>query len=125
MGLQEFIRCRNDRLDPDRDVPIRHIFAPGVYAREMSLPQGVVVVGKIHRYANINIISKGTVRVITEHGPVEMTAPCTFVGEVGVKRVIYAVEDTIWTVVHITDETDLAKIEDEVIAKSYDELEKD
>jgi hypothetical protein len=46
-----------------------------------------------------------------------MTAPYTFVSEVGTKRVVHALEETIWTTVHVTDETDLEKIEDYVIAK--------
>lgn len=123
MGLQHFIQTRNDRLDPDKDCPVKHIFAPGAYAREILLPQGSVVVGKIHRHAHLNFITKGRVRVVTESGAIEMTAPYTFVSEVGTKRVVYAVEETIWTTVHITNETDLEKIEDYVIAKTYDELD--
>jgi hypothetical protein len=122
MSLQEFIRCRNDKLDPDADCPVKHIFAPGAYAREILLPAGAVVVGKIHKHAHLNFITKGKVRVVTETGALEMTAPYTFVSEVGTKRVVYAVEETIWTTVHITNETDLEKIEDYVIAKTYDEL---
>ena len=110
MQLQEYIRCRNDRLDPDKDCPVKHIFAPGAYAREIFLPQGSFVIGKIHKHAHLNFITQGRVRVMTESGPVEMAAPYTFVSEVATKRMVYAVEDTIWTTVHITDETDLGKI---------------
>lgn len=122
LGLQEFIASRPDKLDPDADCPVKHIFAPGAYAREIFLPKGAVVIGKIHKHAHLNFITKGHVRVVTEAGPVEMMAPYTFVSEVGTKRVVYAVEDTTWTTVHVTNETDLEKIEDYVIAKSYDEL---
>jgi hypothetical protein len=122
LNLQEYIRGRNDKLDPDTDCPVKHIFAPGAYAREIKLPQGSFVIGKIHKHAHLNFITKGKVRVLTESGPVEMTAPYTFVSEVGTKRIVYAVEETIWTTVHVTEETDLEKIEDYVIAKSYDEL---
>jgi hypothetical protein len=34
-------------------------------------------------------------------------------------------EDTIWTTVHATDETDLEKLEEEIIAKTFEELEMD
>jgi hypothetical protein len=34
---------------------------------------------------------------------------------------VYVLEDTVWTTYHPTEETDLGKIEDHVIAKSYDE----
>lgn len=120
--LQEFMLGRDDKLDLDKDCPVRHIFAPGVYLREMTIPKGTVIIGKIHKHAHPNIISQGKVRVVTETGSHELTAPHTFVSEVGTKRVVYAIEDTIWTTVHVTDETDLAKIEDHVIAKDYSEL---
>ncbi len=123
LDLQHFIQTRNDRLDPDKDCPVKHIFAPGVYAREMNLPKGLFLIGKIHKHAHLNFISKGKLRVLSESGPVELTAPCTFVSEVGTKRIVYAVEDSVWTTVHVTDETDLEKIEDYVIAKNYDELD--
>jgi hypothetical protein len=101
---------------------VRHIFAPGCYAREMTIPKGVYIIGKIHRHAHVNIISKGSVSVMTEFGPKKMSAPHTFVSEVGTKRVVRADEETVWTTIHVTNETDLEKIEDYVIAKSYDEL---
>lgn len=122
MRLQDFIAARPDKLSPDTDCPVRHIFAPGVYLREITLPKGSVVIGKIHRHAHPNIISKGKVRVVTETGSYELTAPHTFISEIGTKRVVYAMEETIWTTVHVTDETDLQKIEEHVIAKDYEAL---
>lgn len=122
LSLQEAILARGDKLCPETDCPVRHIFAPGAYAREITLPEGSFVIGKIHRHAHLNFISKGKVRVLTESGPVEMTAPFSFVSEVGTKRIVYAMEETIWTTVHVTNETDLDKIEDYVIAKTYDDL---
>lgn len=122
IALQDFMVGLPDKLDLEKDCPVRHIFAPGVYLREMTIPKGTIIIGKIHRHAHPNIISAGKVRVVTETGSHELTAPHTFVSEVGTKRVVYALEDTIWTTVHVTDETDLEKIEEHVIAKSYDDL---
>ena len=45
--------------------PVQHHFAPGAYGREMTLPAGLVVVGKIHKHAHINVISKGRLQVFT------------------------------------------------------------
>ena len=104
------------------DCPLKHHFAPGQYAREILLPKGSLVIGKIHKHAHINVVSKGRVSVMTEYGRMDIEAPCTFVSQVGTKRAVYAHEDTIWTTVHVTDETDLLKIEDEIIAKTYDEV---
>lgn len=114
----------NDGLDVGpQSCPVNHHFAPGAYGREMFLPAGMVVVGKIHKHAHVNVISQGRVQVFTEHGGLqELSAPCTFVSTPGTKRVVHVVEDTVWTTVHVTDKTDLAEIEREVIATDFPEV---
>lgn len=102
---------------------ITHFFAPGVYVRQMLIPKDMVVVGKIHKTKHVSIISCGKVSVTTEGGTETIEGPYTFINEPGDKRAVYAHEDTIWTTIHPTEETDLTKIEDEVIAKDYAELE--
>lgn len=108
---------------PAVDCPVTHHFAPGLYAREILIPAGTVVVGKIHKHAHVNTISQGTARVSTEFGDCVYTAPVTFVSKPGTKRAVYAETDVIWTTYHPTNETDLAVIERDVIAESYEELE--
>jgi len=120
MALQDHMLGLPSTLE---DCTLRHIFAPGNYAREMMIPKGTLIIGKIHKHAHLNIISKGRVHVATEFGPVSFEAPHTFVSEPGTKRAVYALEDTIWTTIHATDETDLDKIENYVIAKSYEDFE--
>lgn len=123
MKLQQAMLEHPERLNLDTDTPLRHFFAPGVYGREMSIPAGTLIVGKIHRHAHLNIISQGRVRVVTEFGEHELTAPHTFVSEPGTKRAVLALEDTIWTTIHPTTSTDLEEIEREVIAPTYEALE--
>jgi hypothetical protein len=129
LGRREAIlRLQDAIIDEGRDVgpascPVKHHFAPGSYGREMTLPAGLVVVGKIHKHAHINVISKGRVQVFTEQeGVLELAAPCTFVSSPGTKRVVYVLEETVWTTVHVTDKTDLAEIEREVIATDFMEV---
>lgn len=122
LALQESIVREGLDVGPE-SCPVRHHFAPGSYAREMTLPAGLVVVGKIHKHAHINVISKGRVLVFTEQeGVLELAAPCTFVSSPGTKRVVAVQEETVWTTVHVTDKTDLAEIEAEVIATDFEEL---
>lgn len=109
---------------PQVELPLKHYFAPGAYGREIFIPKGCVCVGKIHKHAHLSIISKGDVTVVTEQeGRIRMKAPYTFVSQPGAKRVVFAHEDTIWTTFHVTNETDLEKIEDDVIARSYEEFD--
>ena len=130
LGRREAIlRLQDAIISEGRDVgpascPVKHHFAPGSYGREMTLPAGLVVVGKIHKHAHINVISKGRVQVFTEQeGVLELAAPCTFVSSPGTQRVVHVLEETVWTTVHVTDKTDLAEIEREVIATDFMEVE--
>jgi hypothetical protein len=54
-----------------------------------------------------------------------LKAPEIFVSEVGIKRAVFALTDCLWVTIHLTEhagEENLDKIEDEVIAKDYEEL---
>jgi hypothetical protein len=114
------------------DCTLKHYFSPKeekygccTYAREMMIPKGTLIIGKIHRHQHLNFIAKGKVIVFTEFGQKHLEGPCTFVSEVGLKRAVYAEEDTLWTTVHLTEfesEAELDKIEQEVISPSYAEM---
>lgn len=106
----------------EADCPVKHYFAPGLYVREMFIPAGTAIVGKIHKHAHFNDISMGRIRVSTEFGFDIFEAPYRFVSIEGTKRAVYAETDVIWTTYHPTTETDLEKIEDQVIAKTYDDF---
>jgi hypothetical protein len=122
-NLEDFLHSCPDEAKIETDPLIEHFFAPGVYVRQMKIPKDMVVVGKIHKTRHVSIISCGHVTVTTESGMEDIHGPHTFINEPGDKRAVYAHEDTIWTTVHPTCETDLAKIEREVIANDYMELE--
>jgi hypothetical protein len=114
------------------DCLLTHHFTPKddkygchTYAREMLIPKGTIIIGKIHRHQHLNFILKGQVSVATEFGKKYFTGPCVFISEVGLKRAVYAEEDTIWVTVHLTEhsgEENLEKIEQEIIAPSYEEM---
>ena len=98
----------------------------GIYARELFIPKGALIVGKIHKRPHLNIVLKGKISVASEKGKHYFEAPCILPCKPGDKRVGYAEEDTVWVSIHMTEhlgEDKLEDIEDEVIAKSYEELE--
>jgi len=108
------------------ECPLTHKFADGVYVREIFIPADTLVVGKIHRHSHPNFLMKGKVAVYTEDGGSQiLEAPLSIISPAGTKRVVYAIEDTVWITVHVTEETDLDKIEEVVIAKTYNELTHD
>lgn len=114
------------------ECPLTHRFIPpdtkygcSVYAREIFMPAGSVIVGKIHRHVHLLFLLKGIITVTTEQGLSRLVAPQTLISEAGVKRALYVEEDAIVTTVHLTEhagEEWLEEIEDEVIAPSYEEL---
>lgn len=108
---------------PDPELPLWHAFAPGAYARTIFIPAGTLVVGKIHKHAHLNILIRGRVSVATEEGPLELEAPRVMTSKAGTKRVVYAHEPVLWTTIHLTDKTDIAEIEDDIIATSYEDYD--
>lgn len=127
-AIRDFIanienQCKQSTDKHVIEIPINHYFSKDVYAREMVMPKGALVVGKIHKHKTLSILSKGEVSILSIDGPMRIKAPYTFTSSPGVKRLIYAHEDTVWTLMHGTSETDLVKIEDQFIAKNYEELE--
>ena len=124
MRLQEAMFEANDGGDGLEDFPLTHHFAPEVYGREMLLPAGKVIIGKIHRHAHLNIILSGRAVVATEFGRKEVSAGQVFVSEPGTKRAVMALEDTRWITIHPNQSNtqDLSAIEEYVIAPSYDAL---
>lgn len=104
------------------EIPIKHYYANGFYAREMTMPPGVALIGKIHKSEHICIVSKGEVTVMSEEFEGKIQAPYTYVSKPGAKRALYSHTEVVWTTIHMTDEEDLAKLEDELIAESYNAL---
>lgn len=124
LSLEEAMEREFGKMDNTDDIaPINNYHCEGNYAREIFIKAGICMIGKIHKHEHINVISAGRCVVVTEEGREVLQAPTTFISQAGIKRAVYALEDTVWTTIHPTNETDLTKIEDEVIAKNYDELE--
>ena len=82
---------------PQADCPVRHYFAPGLYAREMTIPKGVTVTGAVHKTEHLIVVSMGLLRVSTEGGWRDVAAGETIVCKPGMKNAVHALEDSRWT----------------------------
>lgn len=109
---------------PQLKVEITHYFAEGVYARHGVIPKGAIFAGRIHRQSQINIISKGSISVLTERGLIRMTAPFIMQSPSGAQRAAYAHEDTVWTTIIGTDKTDPDEIFETLTMATFEEYEK-
>lgn len=94
-----------------RDLPVKHIFTPHLYTREIFMPKGVFLTTRVHLTGHPFVISLGVVSVWSdESGWQLIRAPFTGVTKPGTRRILFMHEDTIWTTFHVTDETDPEKI---------------
>lgn len=108
---------------PQVDITWVHRFTPGLYAREMQVPAGVMMTGAIHKTQHISIFLEGKMIIPDENGgSQEITAPMVEIAQPGIKRVGYAVEDVRWITLHPTEETDVALIEDMIVTNDPNEV---
>ena len=108
---------------PQIDIPVRHYFIPGVYARQVFIPAGALVTGVTYKCAQINILSQGRIRVSVDDDVIGLEASHTVISPAGVKRVALAVTDVVWTTILHTNETDVATIEKQFFAYTEEEYQ--
>ena len=120
-GMEEIKNFLMDPTTEQTELPLKHSFAPGVYARELEIPAGTLLIGKIHKHRHHNFLMKGSIIVLTETNGVELLqAPLMIVSEEGTQRIGYAVTDTIWTTIHENKDNseDLDVIEQRTVVKT-------
>ena len=81
---------------PQVELPLRHYFTPGMYAREMFIPAGTVLTGAVHKTEHLSVFV-GDITVWTDGGMKRLTGHHTFASKPGAKRVGYAHADTYCT----------------------------
>jgi hypothetical protein len=92
---------------------VRHYFSPGIYAREITIPKDVVLVGAVHRLQNMAILTKGRLRLVTDTGTVMVQAGDPPINcSADRENAALALEDSVWTnfFPNPNDETDPDKL---------------
>jgi vacuolar-type H+-ATPase subunit I/STV1 len=102
---------------------VKHDFADGQYIRSITMPEGLVVATKIHAKNHPFFVMKGKCSVFTENGMETIEAPYQGITYSGTKRLLYIHEECIWTTVHRTDKLNVEDVEEEIIAKNFEEKE--
>ena len=99
---------------------LEHRFSAGVYIREITMPTNSYILGHKHSTTHMNIISKGSC-MLSDIDTGEVTyieAPYTFESKAGVQKFLYIIEECVWSTVHVTNETDIATLEKQLIIPS-------
>jgi len=101
------------------DIVPTHTFNNGVYTRGVTLPKDSIILGEIHKYATINVVSKGKILVVdvTSGEEIYIEAPYVFTSNPGVQKLAYVLEECIWSNIIVTDLTDIQEIEDKYLIK--------
>ena len=103
---------------PQLDVPLHHAFAPNVYLRQVTMPKGAVIIGHQHKTEHFNIVLCGKATVFMEGEIQDIVAPAIFKSSANVRKVLFIHETMIWATVHPTTETNIEKLEEELVVKS-------
>ena len=128
MQVQENLENRTDSLTGEalqKANPLKHSFADGCYIREIFNPKGELLITKIHKVSHPFFLLKGDMTILMEDGIKRIRAPHYGITPAGTKRIIYCHEDCVFVTVHATKLTDIKAIEEEVIAKDFDEFDKE
>lgn len=94
-----------------------HIFHDGWYERRLLVPAGMLIVGKTHKHAHPVGVIRGRALIVSEFNRQEVGQGFLDVSNAGVKRVVLAIEDTLFFTLHAnpSNTRDLAQIEAEHI----------
>ena len=106
--------------EPQFECPTKHVFIESQYIRQLFIPAGVLIVGKRHRHKTLNILLKGKMLIHDGYKTVEVEAPYMVEAKEFTKKAGYAIEDSIWCNIHVTNETDLDRLEQEFIITEED-----
>tara|TARA_R110002073_G_scaffold2906_2_gene18809 strand:- start:6003 stop:6467 length:465 start_codon:yes stop_codon:yes gene_type:complete len=108
-----------------KNFPLKHTFADGVYIRQMDMQADSMVVGAIHNHLHVWFLLTGHLMVVTEDTKEEFIAPCYVLATPGSKRVIYAMEDSIFVNIHKNPNNikDIKKLEDDLVSLTFEDYE--
>ncbi len=99
-----------------------HFIVGGVYAKEVHIPAGHMLVGHVHAYDHLSILASGEVLLSEGDGalPKSFKAPAAIEIKAGVEHAVYAHLDSVWYCLHrvpddLLTEEDARKLDAAVI----------
>ena len=101
--------------------PTEHTFAGGCYVRKIFNPADQLLVTKIHKQEHPFFLMEGSMSILTEDGVVHLKAPYHGVTKPGTKRIIYTHTNCVFITVHATDKKTPEEVEEDVIAKDFND----
>lgn len=101
---------------PQVDLPVVHRFTDGLYIREIQIPAGTILTSMTHKTEHPFVLSQGSIMVTSDNeGSVVYEAPYTGITKPNTRRALKALTDVVWTTFHVTNETDIDKIGEQIL----------
>lgn len=111
---------REIRRLPQYEPLTEHVFHGGMYCRQMYTEAGVTVVGKVHKKEHFFMLVTGSLIVVVDDIPHEITAPCLLTSGANTRRVIYSLTDAIYMTIHQTESDTVEDAENELVIEEPD-----
>ena len=102
--------------------PLKHSFSEGVYIREMFMQKGGLVIGKMYKISHTWFLLSGELEIATDEGAQHYIAPCYVNAPEGTKRVLHALQDSVFVNVYPNPDniTNIEELEDMLTCASYE-----
>jgi quercetin dioxygenase-like cupin family protein len=102
---------------------VRHHFvgqddAKGVYAKEIHIPKGAILVSHQHTYDHLSILASGLIELTVAGETRTMCGPRAVTIRKGEAHTVLAHTEAVWFCIHPTDETDPAHVDDVILRGS-------
>ena len=99
--------------------PVQDVFTPNLYTRITTVPKDTVFTSEIHKTEHPFFLLKGTIRIVNvETGEAAIyIAPCVGVTKPNTRRLCHAIEEVVWATAHVTEETDVVKIGEQILVQ--------
>lgn len=88
----------------------------GIYAKELFIPAGYVLLGHEHTYDHLSILASGAIALTVGNGTRYVSGPCALTIKAGEKHQVRAITDAVWFCIHPTGETDPTRVDDAILA---------
>lgn len=104
---------------PKKETRLIHTFTPGLYSRTIVMAPGCIYTSKIHKTEHQFVVLRGlcSVKNVLTGEWEHVQAPYLGITKPGSRRVLVIHEETTWTTFHPTSETDLERIEEQLIER--------
>lgn len=85
---------------PQVSIPVVHRFAPKLYIREITVPAGVVMTGRVHKFEHFSAMISGEMSTLVGDKIERISGYQPFIAPPGIKRVGYTHTPVVWVTCH-------------------------